>query len=104
MGLRGSKEILSGIASIVTEDAALRTAHKLYSSSHFASSGGKFWMSLQKDIQRMTNVRYRGGNGEEGRRDEEGEAGGLERPQRLRPQKLVPGSNPQNLDTFFWLI
>jgi hypothetical protein len=40
----------------VFQDAASRTAHKLYSSSHFASLGSKFSMSLQKDIQQRTNV------------------------------------------------
>jgi hypothetical protein len=41
----------------VFQDAASRTAHKLYSSSHFASLGGKFRMSLQEDIQQTTNIR-----------------------------------------------
>jgi hypothetical protein len=40
----------------VFQDAALRMAHKLYSSLNFASLGGKFRMSLQKDIQQMTNI------------------------------------------------
>ncbi len=40
----------------VFQDAVLRAAYKLYSSSYFASSGGKFRMSLQEDIQQMTNV------------------------------------------------
>jgi hypothetical protein len=35
----------------VFQEWVSRTAHKLYSSSHFASLGGKFRMSLQEDIQ-----------------------------------------------------
>jgi hypothetical protein len=40
----------------VFQDAVLGMAHELYSSSHFAFSGGKFRMSLQEDIQQTTNV------------------------------------------------
>jgi hypothetical protein len=60
----------------VFQDAALRTAHELYSSSHFTSLGGKFSMSLQEDIQQTTINRYHGRHNEEGGRDEEDEAGG----------------------------
>ena len=40
----------------VLQDVASRTAHELYSSFHFASSGSKFRMSLQKEIQQTTNI------------------------------------------------
>jgi hypothetical protein len=54
---RGKKEVFQDVAS--------RTAHKLYSSSHIASSGGKFRMSLQEDIQQTTNIQYCGGHDKE---------------------------------------
>jgi hypothetical protein len=44
----------------VFQDAASKTAHELYSSSCFAAADGKFRMSLQEDILRTTNIRFRG--------------------------------------------
>jgi hypothetical protein len=50
----------------VFQDAVSRKAHKLYSNSCFALANGKFCMSLKDDIEKTTNVLYRGGHDKPG--------------------------------------